>query len=247
MQSIHPQCIKLLFALLITIFSITSAAIGSPLSIQIIPAAPRYQETVYVRIKPSVSYCIFGAQVTMVGTVISVEYQALPELCGYDYDVELGRFPAGTYTVNIPNQASAQFTVSASAPSASARFPGNQPTVNYSGLWWWPPESGWGMSIAQGATNKLFAVWFVYGPIGEPIWYTLQPGDWTSSSSSTTYTGPIYKTNGPYFANTFNPALVTERQVGTGTLSFRYSNSGSFSYTVDGIQGTKKIERMIIE
>lgn len=247
MQSIQQQGLKLLFALLIALFSGVSSGVTVAQSVQIIPVAPRYHEPVYVRIKPTISECIYAAQVTMVGTVISVQYQRFIELCGYDYDVELGRFPAGTYTVNVQNQAPVQFTVSGSISSPPTTYPGNQPTVDYSGLWWSPAESGWGLSIAQGATNKLFAVWFVYGPSGEPIWYTLEPGNWTSSAAFTTYTGPIYKTTGPYFGNIFNPVLVGARQVGTGTLSFRYFNKGTLQYTVDGIQGTKNVERLIIE
>ncbi|MDP4027689.1 MAG: hypothetical protein Q8P42_01780 [Gallionella sp.] len=189
----------------------------------------------------------------MEGTVLTVRYQQIVDLCGWDYDVELGRFPAGTYTVKIQpprndqNPTTVQFIVGVSNSSPTAPFPGNQPSVNYSDLWWSPSESGWGLSIAQGATNELFAVWFVYGASGEPIWYTLQLGKWTSSSAYTDYTGPIYKTTGPYFGGGFNPASVGVSQVGIGTLSFRYANKGTFQYTVDGVQGSKNIERMIIE
>jgi hypothetical protein len=159
------------------------------------------------------------------------------ELYDYDYDVELGRFPAGYHTVNVQapnnvqNQTTVQFTVGVSNSSTTAIYPGNQPTVNYSDLWWSPSESGWGLSIVQGATNKLFAVWFVYNALGEPVWYTLQPSEWTSSNVYTTYTGPIYKTTGPYFGGAFNPASVGISQVGVGTLSFRYANNGTFRYT----------------
>ena len=143
----------------------------------------------------------------MEGTVISVRYQRLIELCGYDYDVELGRFPAGTYTVVVQGQAPVQFTVGPSSSTPAAPYPGNQPVVDYSGMWWTPSESGWGLSISQGATNQVFAVWFVYGQSGEPTWYTLQPGSWTSSNVYSTYTGPIYKTDGPLFRRCLQSSL----------------------------------------
>ena len=247
MRPILLRGAKLFFVLFIAIFSTSSMAIGDALSAQIIPGSPRYLEPVYIRIKPRISHCVIGAKATMVGTTISVEYVKIVELCGYDYDVALGRFPAGTYTVNVQNEATVQFTVGASTLKLPATYPGNEPSVDYSGMWWSPAESGWGLTIAQGATNKMFAGWFVYGPSGEPIWYTLEPGNWTSSAVLTTYTGPIFKTTGPYFGNVFNPASVVARQVGSGTLSFRYFNKGTFQYNVDGIQGTKNIERMIIE
>ena len=253
MQRIEPQLIKHLFALCLVTFSSVSMA---QQTMQIIPAAPRFLEPVYARIHQiagSMSYqCVYGAQVIMAGTVITVNYHFYTELCGYDYDVELGRFPTGTYTVNLQRGAyltntTAQFTVGASLSNPTTSFPGNQPTVNYSDMWWSPSESGWGLSITQGATNQLFAVWYVYSASGEPIWYTLQPGTWTDTGSSSTYTGPIYKTTGPYFMGAFNPALVGVTQVGNGTLSFRQANSGTLNYVIDGVRVLKDIQRQIIE
>jgi hypothetical protein len=179
----------------------------------------------------------------MVGTTISVQYLWQVDLCGRDYDVELGRFPTGTYSVNVQDSVSAQFTVGPRPPATDRQLT-SRPMVNYSGLWWSPSESGWGLSIAQGATNKLFAVWFVYGPSGEPVWYTLQPGEWTGNTS---YSGPIYKTTGSDLASAFDPSSVTETLVGTGYLSFRYGNSGDLSYILNGVRVNKSIERMAIE
>ena len=254
MQPIQAQVIRQLFALLFATFSGVSMAAQT---IQIIPAAPRYLEPVYARIQqpgsPFGNSNIYAAQVTMEGTVLTIRYQRDVDLGSYDYDVELGRFPAGTYTVNLqsPNAfdppVTVQFTVGASLSSPTSSYPGNQPTVNYSGLWWSPSESGWGLSIAQGATNQLFAVWFVYATSGEPVWSTLQPGNLTSSSFNTSYTGPIYKTTGPNFMGTFNPASVGATQVGTGTLQFRHADSGTLNYVIDGVRTIKNISRQVIE
>ncbi|CAN5456957.1 hypothetical protein BH11PSE11_BH11PSE11_03260 [soil metagenome] len=255
MRSLQPRLIDYLAGVFIAT-ALNGMVIASPQTIQIIPEAPRYLEPVYARIREDDSgfySCIYGAQVTMVGTTITVRYQRIIELCNYDYDVELGRFPAGSYSVTLqgPNSTSVpvttQFRVGAALMSPAGQYPGNQPAVNYSGLWWSPAESGWGLSIAQGATNKLFAVWFVYGASGEPVWYTLQPGEWTSSNSNASYTGPIYKTTGPNFRETFNPASVGVTQVGTGTLQFRYAHSGLLNYVIDGQRTIKNIERQIIE
>ncbi|CAN5313540.1 hypothetical protein BH11PSE11_BH11PSE11_34590 [soil metagenome] len=259
MPSMRPRIFKHLFALSIAA-AISGASVAAPQSIQIIPAAPRYLEPVYARIQqPGTPYssCIYGAQVTMAGSVLTVEYQREIDLCNYSVDVELGRFPAGTFTVNLlepkvtfssptdPRASiSTQFTVGPSTANPDERFPGKQPIADYSGLWWSSSESGWGLSIAQGATNAVFAVWFVYGPSGEPIWYTLQPGSWTTFNS---YSGPIFKTTGPDFKGAFNPAAVGVTQVGTGTLSFAHGNSGTLNYVIDGQRTLKNIERQIIE
>jgi len=216
----------------------------------VIPAAPRYMEPVYLRISPGALTGSngYGATASMAGNKITVQFYALPEIGQYDYDVELGRFPAGTYSVEVTGAltiAATQFTVSAATPPTS--HPGNIPAVNYSDFWWRPEESGWGLAIQQGATNLLFAAWFVYDAMGKPVWYTLQPGQWVTANIYTTYRGPVYKTSGPYFGGAFDPSQVGEVLVGTGELSFRNSNSGTFRYTIDGVSGEKAITRMLIE
>jgi hypothetical protein len=224
--------------------------------VQILPAAPRYMEPVYARIFPDVfsgGQRAYGAKVSMAGNVISVLlFLPPPDIGVYDnYDVELGRLPSGTYTVQLVGSSSpsAQFTVAEAATPPNPQFSQLPavPAVNYSDIWWNPSESGWGLTIVQGPTNVLFAVWFVYDASGEPTWYTLEPGQATSAGLVTTFTGPIYKTNGPYFGGPFDPAQVGTTQAGTGTLQFRHSDSGTFSYTVEGVTGSKAIVRQPIE
>jgi hypothetical protein len=178
-----------------------AGSVGAQLTAQILPAAPRYMEPVYARILPNPfsGDHPFGAKVSMAGNVISVLLFSDVDLGVYDYDVELGRFPAGTYTVQFAgfgvDARDAQFTVADAPrpPPPNFMMPAI-PAVNYSDMWWTPSESGWGLTIVQGPTNVLFAVWFVYDASGKPTWYTLQPGQWTSASFMTIYTGPIYKT-----------------------------------------------------
>jgi len=224
-------------------------------TVQILPAAPRYMEPVYARILPDpfLQDQPYGAKVSMAGNVISILlFLPPPDIRAiYDYDVELGRLPSGTYTVQLVGDShpSAQFTVADAPTPPNPQFSHLPPVpaVNYSDIWWNPSESGWGLTIVQGPTNVLFAVWFVYDASGKPTWYTLEPGQATSAGQFTTFTGPIYKTNGPYFGGPFDPAQVGLTQVGTGTLSFRHSDSGTFSYTVDGVTGSKAIVRQQIE
>jgi len=231
-----------------------AGSVGAQLTAQILPAAPRYMEPVYARILPNPfsGDHPFGAKVSMAGNVISVLLFSDVDLGVYDYDVELGRFPAGTYTVQFAgfgvDARDAQFTVADAPrpPPPNFMMPAI-PAVNYSDMWWTPSESGWGLTIVQGPTNVLFAVWFVYDASGKPTWYTLQPGQWTSASFMTIYTGPIYKTNGPYFGGPFDPAQVGITQVGTGALAFRHSDSGTFYYTVEGVTDSKAIMRQPIE
>src|SRR3954466_9640271 len=84
------------------------------------------------------------------------------------------------------------------------------------GLWIDPNESGWGLNLFhQGAT--VWASLFVYGPDGQPRWYTAS--DMTSSDDgpshdrNATVTGDLYEATGPYFGGSFNPAAVQRRKV----------------------------------
>ena len=235
-------------AILIAVSSATRAD-----TISIIPAQPRYLEPVYVRITPDPRTHIQGAQVGMATTGIEVQYQAVRDLPpSGSFDVMLGRLPAGTYflVVNglLGDRATTQFTV------GTAPVPGQferAPAVNYTDLWWNPEESGWGLSIVQGPTNLIFATWFVYDTVGNPTWYTLQPGNWIGGKN---YSGPIYKTSGPWVGGVFDSNAVTETVVGEGYLSFKDSQHGTFSYKIEGISGesisgfaVKEITRQPIE
>ncbi|MDH5263551.1 MAG: hypothetical protein OEX21_02255 [Betaproteobacteria bacterium] len=227
-------------------FAFTSIAYADALSI--VPANPRYLEPVHVRIAPgSTLLHIQGAQVRMTATAIEVQYQAVIDTGPAPaFDVMLGRFPTGTYEVVVKGSpdvvASTQFTVGAAPmPGTSGQA---SPAAHYTDLWWNSRESGWGLGIVQGPTNLIFATWFAYDTAGRPVWYTLQPGEWLGGR---TYSGPVYKTSGPWLGGPFDPATVDAVAVGTGHLSFTDSQRGLFSYTVEGVAGVKEITRLPVE
>jgi hypothetical protein len=228
-----------------------TAALCGTVSAQIIyPSEPRYLEPVYLGLGPNPYERWQAAQVSMEGSTIVARIQSIhcTDLCGPGPvpDVALGRFPTGTYTVlmifNDNDVTSKQFTVT--GPKNPLIL------VDYSGMWWLPSESGWGISIWQGPTDLIFAVWFVYDSAGRPTWYTLHAESIASSASSfggPSFFGPIFKTNGPYFGGQFDPSQVGIAMAGSGSLSFVRSDVGYFHYVVDGVAGTKEITRQIIE
>ncbi len=114
------------------------------------------------------------------------------------------------------------------------------PAADYSDLWWNPNESGWGLNLVQHPSKIIFGVWYTYEFDGTPIWYVIPQGSWTSS---TTYTGPLFATLGPSFTKTFIASQVQPRQVGTATLNFTSASTGTFTYSVDGVSGTKSMQR----
>lgn len=115
------------------------------------------------------------------------------------------------------------------------------PAADYTDLWWNEAESGWGLNLIQHASNVVFGVMYTYDTTGKPSWFVLPGGTW---SSSTTYSGTLYRVTGPSAAGaTFDPTLVKAAPVGTGTLTFSDANHGTWSFTVDGQAITKSITR----
>ncbi|MGZ5035644.1 MAG: c-type cytochrome [Usitatibacter sp.] len=113
------------------------------------------------------------------------------------------------------------------------------PQFDYSDLWFNPSESGWGFNAIQHASNNIFGVIYTYEAPNRPAWYVLPGGTWTAE---TIFTGLLYHVTGsPYNVTPFKPGDV--RQVGTATLRFTDRDHASFTYSVDGVQVTKLIER----
>lgn len=113
-----------------------------------------------------------------------------------------------------------------------------------SDMWFVPGESGWGFNvIEQGDT--LFGTLFVYDSQHNPRWYSAsaltQQGD--AADGRVTYTGPLYESTGPYFGGAFDPASVTRRAVGQMSFLAAPDGNGTLSYSVDGVQVMKQVQR----
>jgi hypothetical protein len=125
--------------------------------------------------------------------------------------------------------ASMAFALPASATSFS---------TDYTDLWFNRGESGWGVNLIQQG-NTIFATLFVYGPDQTPRWYVASS---MTGTSSTSFTGPLYRTTGPYFGAAWTgggPAI----QVGTMTFNFNTPTTGTLTYSVDGVPVSKSVER----
>src|SRR4051794_2734633 len=132
--------------------------------------------------------------------------------------------------------ACAALIASAAAGPALAQ---STPATNYSDMWYLPSESGWGISFVQHTSNNVYAVWYTYDPRVSasapdptsnfvPLWIVLAgAGNWTSPTS---FTGPVYVTNGVPFSQAGTNTKVTP--VGTFTFSFSDANNGTFTYNI---------------
>jgi hypothetical protein len=111
-------------------------------------------------------------------------------------------------------------------------------------LWWNPTESGWGLNVSQQG-SLAFATLFTYDSARAPLWLVMSAG--AMQNDGVTFTGPLYRTTGPAFnANPFTPigpGNVTE--VGTMTISLIDANSATLSYTNNGVQVQKNIQRQV--
>jgi len=126
-------------------------------------------------------------------------------------------------------------------------IPGNEtcPPLPYmTSLWWNPNESGWGLNLNQQG-GLMFGTLFTYDASRAPLWLVMPAG--TLQADGVTFTGDLYRTTGPAFnANPFTPigpANIT--RVGSMTVSFSQANAGALTYTVNGIEVKKSIQRQV--
>lgn len=116
------------------------------------------------------------------------------------------------------------------------------PPTNYADHWQNSAEPGWGLSITQNA-DILFGALYIYDQ-GQPTWYS---GSLTFVSATSngvrSYSGTLYKTNGPTVGPGFDPKLVTYRAVGTISIEFGDDAHGTATWTIDGVGSVKSIQR----
>ena len=109
------------------------------------------------------------------------------------------------------------------------------------GLWDTANESGWGGTITH-QYDKIFAAIYTYESNGTPVWYTASDCPVIGGGCS----GTLYKvTNGSPLTSPWNGAHLAVTPIGNIVFSFSDANSGSASYTINGIQGSKNISKFI--
>jgi subtilisin family serine protease len=128
----------------------------------------------------------------------------------------------------------------ASLQSAIAASPS---AAVWTDMWWNPSESGWGVNIADQA-GVLFIILYLYGQDGNPRWYSAGVFQTSINSSGyPIYQGDLYFTTGPWFDAPFNPQAVNRQKVGSLTFSPSTPYSAQLSYSVNGVNVSKQIQR----
>ena len=231
-------------------------------SIAISPAAPSSADSITMRIHHGqppfwsadshrVSQEGNRVRVTL-GRVTSILLPGVipPFLPGFEYtNIDLGKFPAGSYTVDVVTAATTtqgETLVAIGIPLvvSDARTLKTAPYVqlNYADQWWNPAESGWGLFIWHDKLDRLLGAWFTYGSDNKAEWYTIQVGSWVALGRDR-YDGQLIKTTGPSFAAFVPGSAVQVQVVGTASLNFTDANNGTFTYTLNGVTQTKTITR----
>jgi protocatechuate 3,4-dioxygenase beta subunit len=133
---------------------------------------------------------------------------------------------------------SATLTIGINAVVAAAITP----SVALTDMWFNAQESGWGMSIIQHASTKVFAVIYAYAADSKPVWFVMSDSTWLSPLS---FSGKLYQTTGPAFSlSTFNPSDVRVTEVGNLSLAATADgNAANLSYTVNGVTVVKVVTR----
>jgi hypothetical protein len=116
------------------------------------------------------------------------------------------------------------------------------PITDYADMWWaGAAQNGWGVVLTQ-QYHAIFAAWYTYDATGQTTWFVMPNGSWTSSS---TYTGALYRTRGTQvIGGVYDPNALVVTQAGTLTLTFTGTGSATMTYTVDGVTQTKSITRL---
>ncbi len=132
--------------------------------------------------------------------------------------------------------------MAADVASASLSYAvGTNQAPDYTDMWWaGESQNGWGMSIVQHG-NTQFNVLYVYDTAGKPIWVVMPGGSW--NTAFTEYSGAVYQpTSAPYYASASLPFTVG-KPVGNVALTFSSLQTAVLRYTINGISGTKNIQR----
>lgn len=123
------------------------------------------------------------------------------------------------------------------APPAAA----TTSTTDYTDLWYWPPESGWGVNVVQQG-DIVFATFFVYASDGTPHWFVVPEGRSVASSpGQNQFTGMLFQTRGTYYASPWGGPTVND-SVGTATFTFTSPTTGRLTYSV----GTQTVNKDIV-
>jgi hypothetical protein len=236
-----------------------SVAMAPALAASIEPAAPMPFERVnLVTLFSPCEIDPLGTDVSAANGTITVKLRnqiaaiCVPSPPEEPHEIQIGAFPVGRYKLELLREGRTEplerleFEVQPLAHTM--QYPRDPyPIADYSGLWWAPTDSGWGLSLTQSALGgTLFGTLLVYDTNRQPQWYTLQAGRWTGV---THWRGSVVRTLGPLrTAPGDDTGSATNQVVGEATIDFRrvpfHPYTAELRYSIDGVTVTKTIARI---
>jgi hypothetical protein len=109
------------------------------------------------------------------------------------------------------------------------------------GLWWNPSESGWGTAITH-QYGIFFITLYTYDSNHNPLWYVASNCPVVADGC----TGILYSVQGGTSLTTpWNGSNLALSPEGSLNLAFTDANTGTMSYTINGVSGTKAIARNV--
>ena len=227
-----------------------------PLGFSLSPTNPTTSDNITAKVTIGCGFNVYKGnpyRVTMIQNNITVrlgEYRTdiLVGVCPPtpDDEIDLGRLPAGSYTLTVISaafgtQSSVTLVDNAPFTVTTARLRTQSPTIRlvYDGSWWNPADSGSGLFIWQDPLYRTFAAWFTYSAEGKPQWYVFQP---TWPTSTATGTVDLLQTTRMPSSSFPPPNPTTNNVVGTASLDFTNFSAvdkGVLTITLTG--GTKQV------
>ncbi|MBV5276666.1 hypothetical protein JZU56_02185 [bacterium] len=128
------------------------------------------------------------------------------------------------------------------SPTAmAANFSIDQSGTAMTGLWWNQNETGWGTSLTH-QYGVIFVPLYTYDASHNPVWYVAS----NCSVSANGCSGDLYAVKGGSAPTSpWNGANVALTAAGKLNLVFTDANTGSMSYSINGVSGSKAIVRNV--
>ncbi len=169
---------------------------------------------------------------------------------GFYEEYTLGRLPSGEYEASLiinpppgttgPSAQVGPIHVTVSSAAATGTL---HPHDNYTDMWWNPLEPGWALTASQ-IEERLFLVWVTYDSAGKAAWLVVPGGAWSRDADQRLhFGGKAYRTTGSPWTMPYDPLALRINPVGTADFSPFDASHAIFSYTIDGVSGSKMVER----
>lgn len=113
--------------------------------------------------------------------------------------------------------------------------------IDYSGAWFNPSESGWGLIVVRGASGIYVMYIYHYDQQSTPSWYLAAP----ATLSGTTFNASLLSFTGPWFGLVpFEPGAVTSRTSGNLSVDFSSATTATIGFTIDGRSVSTTLQKL---